>query len=219
MQTSAELHEIASALAKAQGAMIAAKKETINPFFKSTYADLASVVEAIKRPFADNGLSYVQGTDCDESDAVVVVTRIMHTSGQWIESRLRMKPIKNDPQGIGSTITYARRYALQSMAGVPSEDDDGNAAANQYAQKNIKGTPVAKPDHKVDVAKLSDWAERKALLEKINAIRDAKKYTDTKMLSFASMVLNRPLMSFNDVSDEDLKTVVARMEAASAAKA
>jgi len=130
MNSSENINELAAALAKAQGQMGGAKKDSANPFFKSSYADLSSVVEAIKKPFSDNGLSYTQLTDYDDTEAVIIVTRLMHSSGQWIEGRLRMKPAKNDPQGIGSTITYARRYALQSLAGVPAEDDDGNAGTH-----------------------------------------------------------------------------------------
>ena len=130
MNSSAEIDKLAEALAKAQGDMESAKKDSANPFFKSKYADLAAVVEAIKKPFADNGLSYVQMPDFDDTGAVIITTRLMHSSGQWIEGPIRMRPVKDDPQGIGSTITYARRYALQSMAGVPAEDDDGNAGTH-----------------------------------------------------------------------------------------
>lgn len=131
MNSSEMVNELAGALAKAQGQMEAAKKSSANPFFKSKYADLAAVIDAVRKPFSDNGLSYVQGTEIDDTDAIIVVTRLMHASGQWIESRLKMKPVKADPQGIGSAITYARRYALQSIAGVPAEDDDGNAASQK----------------------------------------------------------------------------------------
>lgn len=130
MKTSDSINELATALSKAQGQMGGAKKDSANPFFKSSYADLASVVEAIKKPFADNGLSYVQGAGFDtETEYVCITTRLMHMTGQWVEEELRMKPTKADPQGIGSTITYGRRYGLQSIAGLPAEDDDGNAAS------------------------------------------------------------------------------------------
>jgi hypothetical protein len=89
----------------------------------------------------------VQGWEYDESDAVIVTTRLMHSSGQWVEASGRMKPMKNDPQGVGSAITYARRYGLQAIAGIPAEDDDGNAAtrgnANGHADHVVTGEQLA----------------------------------------------------------------------------
>lgn len=148
MLKSDTINELAAALAKAQKVMGVAKKDSENPFFKSKYSDLASVVDAIKNPLADNGLSYVQATDIDEHGGVIVETTLMHSSGQWIESRLRMTPTKPDPQGIGSCITYARRYGLQALVGVPSDDDDGNAASCEPQRKEngiLPGTGVHKP--------------------------------------------------------------------------
>lgn len=133
MNKSETIGELAKALAKAQSEMTFAKKDNSNPFFKSKYADLANVVEAIKKPLADNGLAYVQATDIDDG-GVIIETTLMHSSGEWYSSRLRMKPVKDDPQGIGSCITYARRYGLQALVGVPSDDDDGNAASGKDAK-------------------------------------------------------------------------------------
>ena len=131
MQKSEEIKDLASALAKAQGQMKAAIKDQSNPFYKSRYADLASVVEAIKAPLSENGLSYTQLTDVDEG-GVYVETILLHSSGQWIMGRLKMPVAKaNDPQSLGSAITYCRRYALQSLCGIPSDDDDGNAATGK----------------------------------------------------------------------------------------
>lgn len=137
MNRSESIANLAGALAKAQGQMESAKKDSTNPFFKSKYADLASVIDAIKKPFSTNGLSYSQDAETEEGGAVVVETIIMHESGEWKSSRLRMLPVKSDPQGIGTCITYARRYGLQAAAGVPAEDDDGNAASgNAQPDKN-----------------------------------------------------------------------------------
>ena len=132
MNKSDDIKELATALAKAQGQMVAAKKDAANPFYKSKYADLASIVDAVKKPLSDNGLSYAQLTDVDEAGSVYLETILMHTSGQWLSGRLRMPVAKpNDPQAMGSAVTYARRYALQSLLGVPAEDDDGNAATGK----------------------------------------------------------------------------------------
>lgn len=140
MNKSETIKELATALAKAQGQMESAKKDSQNPFFKSKYADLAAIVEAVKVPLSQNGLSYVQITDIPEgdADAVLVETVLMHVSGEWLSGRLRMPVTKNDAQGTGSAITYARRYGLQAMLGVPAEDDDGNAAAAAAPTPKVK---------------------------------------------------------------------------------
>lgn len=138
MTRSEQINELAAALAKAQGAMETAKKDSNNPFFKSRYADLASVVAAIQAPFADNGLAYTQLTEPCEGDAVAVETVLMHASGQWISSKTVVPVTKQDAQGYGSAITYARRYGLQAIAGLAAEDDDGNAAA---ASRKKAATP------------------------------------------------------------------------------
>lgn len=134
MDKSESIKELATALNKAQDEMGGADKSAANPFFKSKYADLASVVRAIKQPFADNGLSYSQFPFYEEGCAGVE-TFLMHKSGEWMSSRLSLPLGKKDAQGAGSAITYARRYSLQSMAGVPSDDDDGNLASSKPTQK------------------------------------------------------------------------------------
>lgn len=147
MLKSESIKDLAAALCKAQAAMTFAKKDAANPFFKSKYADLSAVVDAIKKPLSDNGLSYAQATDIDEHGGVIVETALMHSSGQWIESKLRMMPVKADPQGIGSCITYARRYGLQALVGIPADDDDGNAASGNETNANgtKKGNGIHKP--------------------------------------------------------------------------
>jgi len=127
MKTSETIEELAKALVKAQSQMGGAVKDSNNPFFKSKYADLGSVVKAIKESFCDNGLSYVQFPYTSER-GVGVTTRLMHVSGQWLEQEYTLPLAKQDPQAAGSAITYARRYALQSIAGIPTADDDAEAA-------------------------------------------------------------------------------------------
>jgi hypothetical protein len=129
MKTSDSIKELATALAKAQGELMGAKKDTANPFFKSKYADLASIVEALKACFPKYGLAYVQ-TICTSEDGVGVETLLTHSSGEWVRSDPFYLPVnKADAQGFGSCATYARRYSLAAIAGVAPEDDDGNAAA------------------------------------------------------------------------------------------
>jgi len=127
MKSSELINELASALCNAQGQMGGAVKDSSNPFFKSSYADLTSVIKAIKQPFSDNGLSYTQFPVSNEH-GVGVSTRLMHISGQWLEMEYTLPTVKKDPQASGSAITYARRYALQSIAGIPTADDDAESA-------------------------------------------------------------------------------------------
>lgn len=127
MTTSESINEIAAALAKAQGEMGGAVKDSANPFFKSKYADLASVRDACRGPFAKHGLSVVQSPSA-EGPRVSLETLLLHTSGQWIKGTASASAKDDAPQSIGSAITYLRRYALQSFAGVAPEDDDAEAA-------------------------------------------------------------------------------------------
>lgn len=127
MEHSQSITALATALAKAQGSMGGALKDSENPFFKSKYADLESVWSACRKPLADNGLSVIQGVSADDS-GVMVTTLLAHESGEWIRSTLRMVPKDSSPQVVGSCTSYARRYGLASMVGVYQSDDDAEAA-------------------------------------------------------------------------------------------
>ena len=120
---------LCSALVKAQAEIGVAIKDATNPHFRSKYADLASVVAAIKPAAAKHGIGYVQ-TFRESQNGVTVETIIVHESGETMPTGPLFVPAsKQDAQGYGSAITYARRYSLQTAFGVPSDDDDGNAAA------------------------------------------------------------------------------------------
>lgn len=129
-----------AALSKAQGAIEGAKKDVKNDFFKSRYADLASVWEACRKQLSENGLAVLQFPDYDDkSKTVCVETIITHSAGYQMSFKTRVPVAKQDAQGVGSGITYARRYALMAAVGIAPEDDDGNAAANTgYNEKTGK---------------------------------------------------------------------------------
>ena len=130
MRTSESIADLAKALAAAQGEMKNAKLNKVNPHFKSRYADLAEIRDTVTPALSRNGLSVAQGTDMTES-GLVVVTRLMHLSGQWIESRY---PIAIDkPQAMGSAYTYAKRYSLAAICCISSDEDDDANAANTSA--------------------------------------------------------------------------------------
>ncbi len=142
MTTSEQINELAAALAKAQGVMNGAAKDSANPFFKSKYADLASVWEACRKPLTENGLSIIQSPSAD-GVKVSIETRLLHTSGQWIAGTVTTSAKEDTPQAIGSAITYLRRYALQSFAGVAPEDDDGEAAQGRSTAVSSNGRTSA----------------------------------------------------------------------------
>lgn len=133
---------IYEALARVQGQVRAALKDSTNPHFKSKYADLSAVWEACRDPLTKNGLSVVQTTDFDKDD-VWLVTTLYHSSGDSISGRYPLRPVKNDPQGYGSALTYARRYTLAALVGVVAdEDDDGNrASANGNGHTHVPAQP------------------------------------------------------------------------------
>jgi hypothetical protein len=154
MNRSEQINELAAALAKAQGAIESAPKDSENPFFKSHYADLAAVWSVARKPLSDNGLSVTQHPAAD-GNLVTVETGLLHASGQWLSSQLTMTAKDASPQAIGSCITYARRYALASTLGIASEDDDdGNSAQPAKGQ-----SPVAKPVNRI-VAKTEEPAPK-----------------------------------------------------------
>lgn len=150
MNTSCTIKNLASALCKAQEEMGGAVKESKNPFFKSDYADLTSVIKAIKEPFANNGLSYTQFPTNDEG-RIGVVTMLMHESGEYLEHSYTLPTTKADPQSAGSAITYARRYALQSIAGIPTADDDAESA---MIRNNQSKTAVMSPEQAAEIKAL-----------------------------------------------------------------
>jgi len=131
MKQSESITDLATALCLAQAQMGGAIKDSNNPFFKSSYADLASVIRVLKEPLANNGLSFVQFPITSEGgQGIGVCTMLMHSSGQWLQGEYLLPMDKVNPQGALAAITYARRGALQSLFGIPAVDDDGNSLVN-----------------------------------------------------------------------------------------
>lgn len=124
---------LAKALVAAQKATESIKKAATNPAFKSKYADLAHVVEGVVPALNAAGVMVLQCPGYD-GDFVSVTTTLLHESGSSVSSTLNLRPSKQDPQGIGSAITYGRRYALLSMSGSAPEDDDGQAASGPRSE-------------------------------------------------------------------------------------
>jgi hypothetical protein len=135
---SEQINELMGALAKAQGTMQNASKDKSNPFFKSKYADLASVWEACRESLSSNGLAVTQTISKNET-GMLLITLLGHSSGQWIKSEMTITLAKNDLQSVGSALTYARRYSLSSIVGIsPDDDDDGERAQQSYRKQEAK---------------------------------------------------------------------------------
>ena len=169
LTTSEQINEIAAALAKAQSGMDNAEKGRSNPAFKSKYADLASVRDAVIGPLTAAGIAVLQAPSTT-AEGVVVETRFVHGSGQWLSCSVGATPRAYDPQSVGSAITYLRRYGLMALAGIAPEDDDGNAASVQTAPQRRQEPPPPPPPPK-------RWSdnERKAFcaeLDKLGAKYD-----------------------------------------------
>src|SRR5580765_4580732 len=125
---SEQIDKLATALSKAQAVMEAAAKNKRNPHFNSAYADLASIIESVRKPLTDNGLAFTQTIQTMQT-GLSLETTLLHTSGQWLRSEYPL--IQGTAQQTGSSLTYARRYSLSSIAGIAADEDDDGAAATK----------------------------------------------------------------------------------------
>jgi len=139
---------LAKALIKVQAVLEEAKKDSENPYYHSTYADLTSVWGVCRKPLSDNGLCVVQTMGYDEGHPLLIYTTLLHETGEWVRSTLSIQPVKNDPQATGSAITYGRRYSLAAIVGVCPEDDDAESATDHKPQPK----PAQKPPEKQQTA-------------------------------------------------------------------
>lgn len=125
------MQKISAALLKAKKAFGPVLKDKTNPAFRSKYADLGACLDAVDQPCLDNGIVLYQET-CEDASGVTVETVFLHESGESLRcGKLHVPASKQDPQGYGSALTYARRYSLQAACGIAPEDDDGNAASGK----------------------------------------------------------------------------------------
>lgn len=148
---SESIDKLAEALAKAQGAMEAAKQDStmVGEKYSFKYASLASVHAAIRKPLSENGLAYTQVLDQWEPGKLILITTLMHVSGQFARSIFPLPPAGGNMQAFGSALTYAKRYSIAAMIGIASdEDDDGQAAATSGGQRrgnNSSQRPASTP--------------------------------------------------------------------------
>jgi hypothetical protein len=135
------------ALIKAKLAMEPARKNQTNPHFRSKYADLASVIEAVEAALSANDLVLVQTIEIAGAETHLLTT-LYHASGESLSSVYPLRPAKDDPQGMGSALTYARRYSILAICGVAPEDDDGNAASARERGDSGRAKGNPQPDAK-----------------------------------------------------------------------
>ncbi len=130
------MKELTKALIKVQQTIKPVVKDAENPFFKSHYATLGAVYDGCREALADNGFAVTQSTGFAEGHFVLITT-LLHESGQVVSGSYLIKPEKDTPQGYGSAITYARRYALAALVGIVTEDDDAEGSMNRTPSKPI----------------------------------------------------------------------------------
>jgi len=160
MKTSESIKEIAPALLKAQKEIGSAVKGSTNPFFKSKYADLGSVMEACKDALNKNGITVLQPVGYGKLETV-----LLHESGEFISEEMEIVSKSDiDPQAQGSAITYARRYSLQSMVFIPAEDDDGNKATSYEPTQGYKPATSTEPKPKATEEQIEGMEKRLKLI-------------------------------------------------------
>lgn len=143
MNKSETIAQLAEAMAVAQGEMENATKNATNPHFKSNYADLAEVLNTVRPVLSRNGISVTQFPSFGDG-LVHVETVIAHKSGEWMSEKCSAPAQKNDAQGVGSAISYLRRYSLAAICGIAQEDDDANAASKGKTTPPPTQKPAAK---------------------------------------------------------------------------
>lgn len=188
MRSSETLNEFAGALAKAQGEMENATLNKINPHFKSKYADLAAIRDAIVPSLAKNGIAVLQAIDSDEGGPFLS-TRLVHSSGQWVESIYPL-PANAKPQEFGSALTYGKRYSLASLCGISAdEDDDANSAQETTVTSRApiynNGPKAAAPAGKNGKSTAADWTEN--AIEFVNNAKTAKDLKDWRTKNEATI--------------------------------
>lgn len=191
VQTNAK---VALAFVNAKRAFGPALKDKVNPAFRTKYADLGACLEAVEDALLNNGIALMQDTS-EDATGVTVETVFLHESGEQIRcGKLHVPASKQDPQGYGSALTYARRYSLMTACGIAQEDDDGNAASKQPTQ-SVK---VAQATHK-------DVEQMTALAAEVNADLPA-------LFTWLSSKAERTIRTFSQVTTAEVPHVIKALE-------
>ena len=177
MKTSESIKSIAIALVDSQTKIRFAIKDSTNPHFKSRYADLGSVIDAIKESLNLNGIAFIQTPTESATGTLALTTRLLHSSGEWIEDTAVCPLQKNDPQGYGSALTYLRRYSLASITGLYQDDDDGESTRMKPEDylKKIQSTTSLDNLQKTYASIISEVRHDKALMQAVISEKDKMK--------------------------------------------
>lgn len=174
---SGNLDLLLAALVKARADYMPVRRDQTNPAFRASYASLDAVLDAVTPALTANGLVIVHQTEPDDG-GLMLTTKLMHTSGQWIGTRYPVRPLKPEPQALGSALTYARRYSVLAICAIAPEDDDGNAASAPPGRMTQRDAPPDAPR----AAVVEDPA-RRALLNRIRMAGRAAGMTDEETLA------------------------------------
>lgn len=203
MNQSQSIKEISQAMISFHQKINKIGKDAKNPFFKSKYASLSNILDAIQSPLSDSGLSICQFPTGQNG----LTSILMHQSGEWISAEYEMKPVKDDPQGRGSCITYQRRYALAAILSLNiDEDDDGNKAS--YPQKV---TNEMKEELIASLIDLDlDDAKRQLAYNSIQACQDITEFS--KIRTRLNQLKPAPTQLKTDV-EKEIKSLTNKMKA------
>ena len=168
IRQSESIIKLSAAFVAAQAEMDHAARDSKNPHFRSSYASLSSCLDACRPALNKHGIAIMQGTARGEGRQIVVTTRLIHQSGEWMESDLSLTSDKDNAQGAGSAISYARRYALCGLVGISDVDDDGNEAS----RSSRKPEPPKPPPHQKHPSFAKDQGRFFARLKEIGSDYD-----------------------------------------------
>ena len=202
IRTSESITKITQSLLKVQKQIKFAVIDTDNAYYKSRYASLGSVVDACKEALNNNGIVFIQGASSNKDlpRMVCVTTRLLHESGEYIEDTIGVPYVQDTPQAYGSSLTYARRYALSALLGIVSdEDDDGNAGSGLEPKTPQK--PQAKKPTKI---------EKQKILGNLAVKAGCKSSDDFKTLMTG--LINRPVTKSSEMDDSELDFAIGELE-------
>lgn len=173
IRTSEQINDISAALAKAAPQIAKAGKDSNNPHFKSQYASLESVINASKAALSEQSVFVMQSPGEITDGAIRMFTRLTHSSGQWIETTCDVPLQRRDAQGVGSAITYGRRYSLMAALNIPAADDDGNDASQAPKPKAPRADVHPENDERLD---FDDIVDRPDGVESLNSSQSREPY-------------------------------------------
>jgi ERF superfamily len=202
LEHSSEIGSLAVALAAAQGKFDRIVKDTANPFFKSKYATLASIIDGTRKALADVKIAVVQAVEF-EANLCSVTTILFHESGQWMKGMITMPVAKLDPQGVGSASTYARRYGLSAFVNVAADDDDDGNAASKPVQNQTTLEPVRKQLPEADITRLSGMLEATDTMDLLKTVYREAVQTATKAGD------QQALVGFTAIKEQQKKKIEA----------